>query len=342
MFYVGVDFHQRMSCFCILNQDGGVIKEQKVVGDWSAVMAELSKIDRPFAVCYEASWAMGHLFEQLSRIATRVVVANPGGLRMIWNTKRKTDRIDARKLALTLLLDRIPAVHVPAKDVRAWRSLIEFRQRLISRRTQIKNGMRALLRGQGVTARPGQGLWTAAGQTWLAALELPEVAALQRDMLLDELESMKPRLRRVDAALRQRSNDNAGVQLLRTIPGVGVRTAETFVAYVDDAKRFARNKQIGCYLGLIPREDTSVRRRYGHITGDGPATVRKMLIEAAWQAVRRCPEIRARYERIKGPKPERNKIAIVATGHYLARVMLAMLQSGEAWRGEASPRTAAA
>jgi transposase len=331
MWYVGVDFHQRMSCICILNKNGGLIKEEKVVGDWSVVMAELARIKKPFAVCYEASWAMGHLHDQLVRIAKRVVVAHPGGMTGIYNTKRKNDRIDARKLAIALMLNQVPAVHVPREAVRFWRRLIEFRQRLIGRRTQVKNAIRALLRGLGVTARPGKGLWTAKGRAWLAALDLPEEAGLQRDLLLDELEGMKPRIDHVEAFLKKRADAHPGVRLLRTIPGVGIRTAEAVAAYIDDPRRFSKNKSIGRYFGLIPCEDTSVKQRLGHITRDGPGTVRKLLTEAAWQAVRRSPAVRARYERIKGVRPQRNKIAIVAIAHYLARVMLSMLRSQETW-----------
>jgi transposase len=121
-------------------------------------------------------------------------------------------------------------------------------------------------------------------------------------------------------------------RLLRTIPGVGVRTAEAVVAYLDDVRRFARVKQVGCYLGLVPCQDTSAGRdRLGHITGDGPPTVRKLLCESAWQAVRRSPAMKAYFERVTRGDKDRKKIALVATAHKLARAMAAMLRSGESW-----------
>ena len=135
------------------------------------------------------------------------------------------------------------------------------------------------------------------------------------------------------AELDRRADAHPGVALLRTVPGVGPRTAEAFVAYVDDVRRFARNKQVGCYLGLVPCQDSSAGRdRLGHITGDGPPTARMLLCEAAWQAVRRSPSLRAYFERVTHGDPGRKKIALVATAHKLARSMAAMLRSGEAWR----------
>ena len=70
----------------------------------------------------------------------------------------------------------------------------------------------------------------------------------------------------------------------------------------------------------------------GHITKQGPATVRKYLVEAAWQAIRKCPAMRDYYERVMGGKSDRKKIAVVATAHKLVRCMFAMLRSGETWR----------
>jgi transposase len=124
-----------------------------------------------------------------------------------------------------------------------------------------------------------------------------------------------------------------GVALLRTIRGIGPRTAEAVMAYVDTPGRFGRVNQIGAYLGLVPCQDSSAGKdRLGHITRQGPVTVRKLLVEATWQVIRRNPTVKARFERITGGKKERRKIALVAMTHWLSRVMLAMLRTGEAWR----------
>ena len=89
---------------------------------------------------------------------------------------------------------------------------------------------------------------------------------------------------------------------------------------------FGRNKAIGRYFGLVPKQDASGGvNRMGRITKEGPAIVRKMLVEAPWQGTRRSPTIRAYHERMKHDRDDRNKKALVATAHDLARVMLAML-----------------
>ncbi len=178
------------------------------------------------------------------------------------------------------------------------------------------------------------------GRAELAALELPEMVAVQRDLLLDELKSLEEKIRRVARVLDQIGRKHPGVRLLRTIPGVGPRTSEAVVAYIDAPKRF-RNKQVGCYFGLVPCQDASAdKNRLGHITREGPASVRKLLAEAAWQGIRHSPQIRAFFERVQGGDPQRKKIALVATAHFLVRTMHAMLRTGESWRELAEAKLA--
>jgi len=333
MYYVGLDVHQKRSVLCILNANGQRVREIVIRGPWPKLFETLATIDRPFEICYEASCGYGYLHDRLRRVAQRVVVAHPGQLRLIFRAKRKNDRVDAEKLAKLLYLGEVPAVYVPSTDVRGWREMIEHRARLIIKRTRTKNGIRAVLRGGGVVAP--KGLWGKRGRRWLRDVTLDHSAQrLRLDMLLDELAHFDQQVRRVEIELSRLADRHPGVQLLRTIPGVGPRTAEAFMAYIDQPDRFTHNKAIGSYLGLVPCQDQSAAtNRLGHITGDGPATVRKLLAEAAWQGVRRSLTIRHYFQRVLGSDPQKKKkIALVATAHYLARVMLAMLRTGEVWR----------
>ena len=332
MQYVGLDAHLRTSTFCVLVARGRKITTRTVKGSWAAVFTELERIKRPFAVCFEASAGYGVLFERLQRLARRVVVAHPGHLRLIFRAKRKNDRVDAEKLAKLLFLDAVPAVHVPSGSTQAWRRMIEHRRRLVGERTRAKNALRALFRSLGIETP--RGLWSRRGLTWLTAVPLPTAMdALQRDILQERLVALTEMIQRVEAVLGQTGAAHSGVHLLMTIPGVGVRTAEAVMAYIDNPHRFHRNKAIGCYFGVVPCQDASARsNRLGHITREGPSVVRALTVEAAWQGIRYSPHIRAFYERVRRDDPGRTKIALVATAHYLLRTMLAMLQTGEVWR----------
>jgi transposase len=346
MYYVGLDVHKSQTTICVLDANGKVVRRLTVWGPAREVISALSELDRPFSVCYEASCGYGHWYDTLSEVAERVVVAHAGQLRLIFRSKRKNDRVDAKKLAVLLFLDQVPAVHVPSVDVRSWRSFIEFRGRVVGKRTRVKNGLRSLFRGYGVDLPSGKGLWTRKGRALMAAALLPtESARLQRDLLLEEWDHLDAQLKRVEQRLNAIAATHPGVMLLRTIPGVGPRTAEAMVAYIDRPGRFGRNKAVGCYFGLVPCQDQSAGPdRLGHITREGPATARKLLVEASWQGIRRSSFIRGYFERVQGGDSKRRKIALVATAHYLARVMQSMLRTGEGWRHDkaSSAKTATA
>jgi len=341
MWNTGLDYHPTTSNLHILNADGVRVKSQTIRGRWPLVVEamrvaakEAAAVGERLAVCFEASCDYGHLFEALSKVAAKVVVAHPGQLRLIYKSKRKNDGVDAAKLALLLMNNGVPEVWVPGQDARAWRRMIEYRRRTVDKRTACKNQLRALLRTHGIAAPGRQTLWSIKRRAWLKSAALPTAGdVMQRDMLIEELEHQERQVKRVTVELNRLASAHPGATLLQTIPGVGPRTAEAMAAYIDQPGRFRNGKCIGAYLGLVPCQDASGgHNRLGHITRQGPSTVRKMLIEAAWQGIRRSETIKAFYERIVGGKPDRKKIALVATAHRLARVMLSMLRHGEAWR----------
>ena len=157
--------------------------------------------------------------------------------------------------------------------------------------------------------------------------------ALKRDLLVEEIDSLSDQLRRVEKELGRYSANSVAVQILRSIPGVGPRTAEAVAAFIDDPRRFPDSKRIGAYFGLVPSQDQSgSTNRLGHITCQGSATVRHLLTEAVWQATRRSPTVRAYLERVQRGEADRRKIAIVATAHYLVRVMWSMMKHGTLWK----------
>jgi len=338
MLTIGLDVHFSKSRLCVLDDHGKVMKDQEVRGHWDVLAGELKRIKEPFKICYEASMGYGHLFETIRRIpqARQVQVAHPGQLRLIFKAKRKNDKVDARKLATLLYLDQVPLVHVPNQDVRSWRAMINWRMKLVNQRTMAKNQIRALLKTSGIVPLKGKKLWSKAGVEWAASQVLPtEYEALRLAMLIDELKQVNQKIRRVEEALNQIAQKNPGVQLLMSIPGVGIRTAEAFVAHVDNPVRFKNSHQAGVYFGLVPCQDASANKnRLGHITQDGPAIARRLLTEAAWQGTMRSPRIKGHFERIAQGKKERRKIALVATARWLSCVMLSMLKSGEIWREE--------
>jgi len=332
MSYVGLDVHKRQVAMCVLDAAGKAVKQKVIRGDEGDLIRELRRLEQPLSLAFEASSGAGYLRDQLRAVAKKVVVANPWKLHVIFKSKRKHDRADAEWLAKLLLLDRVPEAYIPEEDTRLWRETIEDRRRILGRRTAAKCAIRSFLRARGLKAP--RGLWTQAGLKWLSGLSFAHLLATQRrDVLVVRLFAADDALRAITQALDAYAKGHGGVALLTTIPGVGTRTAEAALGYIDEPERFRRNNAIGTYFGLIPQQDQSASmNRLGHITRQGPSVVRWLLTEAAWQGIRKSARLRARYQKVLRNDPNRRKIAAVATAHYLARVMLTMLKTGEAWR----------
>ena len=332
MRYVGIDVHSSQWTICVLDERGKCVMRRQLYGRWRELVRQVGEMGSDMAVCFEATCGAGWLYDQLRKVAARVVVANPMKLKLVFASKRKNDGRDAERLAKLLFLDEVPGVHIPSRQVRSWRMLIEYRRTLLARCTAVRNRIRSFLRSCGIT--PVRGLWTKKGLRWLEEVDLEfSFERVQLDVLTEELHQGRERLKAVTRELDVISLGKPGVALVMSIPGVGVRTAEAVVAYIDDARRFARSKGIGSYFGLIPSQSQSGGSDHkGRITRQGPSVVRWLLTEAAWQGIRHSARINEFYRRVARGDRNRRKVAAVATAHYLARVMLAMLKTGEPWR----------
>jgi transposase len=329
MLYVGLDIHSKHITICVLSETGQVFHRSQVRG-----IEEMLRVLRGLPDRFEASCGYGHYHDLLQPLAARVLVAHPGQLRLIIRSNNKNDRNDAERLAKLLYLGETPTVHVPSLEVRTWRELINCRSQVIAKRTRAKNAVRALLRSAGVAPPKRPGLWTKSGLAWLRQLKLPTASQeLRRDLLLEEIETLIRQVRRIEQQLHRQAQQAPAVSRLRSVPGVGVRTAEAVAAFIDDPQRFRHAKAVGRYFGLVPCQDQSGdRNRLGHITREGAPVVRQLVAEAAWQVQRRSPTVRAYFERAQCGDPQRKKIALVATAHYLVRVMWAMLRRGTVWQ----------
>jgi transposase len=263
------------------------------------------------------------------------------------------------KLAVMQAMGQHRYVHVPSAAVRGWRELIGYRDELVSRGTASKNRLRAILDRQGRRWPAGKSGWT---QAALAALaELAQLARplaecgeteLWRGMLHVELACLadvRTQVEAVTARLDAMAEASAGsaesaasersarVRRLKTVPGVGNRTAEVVLAMLDDPRRFRNVSQVGAYTGLTPRrlQSGQMDRQLG-ISHAGNGLLRKMLVQASWAGQRTNPWMRETFERVCGGKPDRRKTAIVAVARQLFVRLWAMDRSKQDWNGPAA------
>ncbi len=295
----------------------------------------------PEVVVVEVCGIIGWVYDLVRSLDIEIKVANTNDER--WRKrriKRKTDRLDALKLARLTAMNELPEVYIPELMVREKRALINYRKSLSGRVTQVKNNIRSILERQALSLPPGKNGWSkkclALLRSWSRPVSKAGMESLWRCELAMELfllENLADALQAIEGKLDELNAQDRHVRLLQTIPGVGPRLAEAVAAYIDDPHRFKNIKQVGCYFGLTPRHyQSGTMDRHGRISKDGNGLVRSLLVEVCWLAQKWNPWVRQCYEQTARGSKTRKKIAIVAVARRLLIRMWAMMRDGTAWQ----------
>jgi transposase len=282
--YCGFDIAGVSSYVYVANEKGrklscGAVATQKV-----AIERRLKPFLRGgLSVAIEAGNQTAWIHEVLAGIGAKVTVVHPAKVKLIAESRRKTDKIDARILCELLRLDALPhPVHMPGRDTRALRGLLVARRQLISARTKVCNVVRGMLRQEGV-GLPPNALSSFVGWRRLLAqgyeqAHLPVVLATYFDVFV----SLTDSIRDLERKLTERESQDPRVARLQTMPKVGRIAALTFVAAVDDVDRFPSSRKLVGYSGLAPTVRSSGERtEYGSISREGRRELRAVWVQIA-------------------------------------------------------------
>ena len=329
MIYIGMDVHPQSTTFCLFDPATEKRRQYRTVTrptTAEAIREVLAPLERQCQVAFEVGTQAQWIAQIVRPLAGEVQVANASRMPWLFRDGRKNDKLDARKLATLLYLKQLPQVHLPPADVSAWRALINHRRTLVKRRTILKNQIRSIVRAFGYRC-PHKSCWTRIGKVWLLSLTFDDARKWMIQWLLEELRLADERIADLERTLEAIAETQSNVALLRTIPGIGPRTAEAIVAFTDCIERFPDRKRFASYFGMTPTEDSSgLIRRHGHISKRGPSVVRWLVGEAAHRVIARCPALRAFFDRILRGKKDRYKTAVVATGRKVLSVCYGMMR----------------
>jgi len=327
MIIIGCDYHPGFQQVAFVDTETGELQERRLQHREEAekFYRELATQGMKVRVGMEAS---GHArwFERLlSELQVELWIGDAAEIRTKRVRKQKTDRQDAQLILKLMLKDDFPRIWVPSWENRDLRQLLWHRHRMVQARTRIMNQLQAVALNEGL--RYKKRLWREAGREPLEAFRLGPWASQRRRDLLDLLDRLNPTIAKLTQAIEQEVENCPEAQRLRTHPGVGALTALTFVLIIGRADRFQCGKQIACYLGLVPEEESSgERRRLGHITKQGNSLMRFFLVEAAQVTVRSDQEWRNKYYHLMMRRGR--KIAKVAMARRLAVRMYWMMRKG--------------
>jgi transposase len=323
MEYGAIDLHARYSQIRIVDAEGRVIRDQKVVTSRERLIAVFAGHGTR-RILLESGTESEWVAEALEGAGHEVIVADPNFAPMYGERHRRI-KTDARDVAALAEANRRgwyrPAYRRSAAQ-RAMNQQLRVRRQLVQMRTGMISVARAVLRQAGYRIGSGSSE-RVAGR--IAALPLPDALGATLAPLRRMLDAVSTEIRALDHDLETASQADPIVQRLRTVPGVGPVVAITFRAFVDDIRRFATAGQVSAAIGLVPREDSSgERRQRGHISKAGPTELRSLFIQAAWSCwrTRRSVHLRDWATRLAARRGKR--IAVTALARRLSRILFAI------------------
>ena len=320
--YVGLDLHKRRWISTVRTRDL-FLKRMATPADKELFVQSLRRQwpQAKFSVVYEAGCFGYHIADYLRTQDIEPIIVAPHRVPDMPGDRIKTDAIDSNKLAEALAAGTLKSIHQRPAPVLYDRGVLRKRLQLIKRRVQIQLQLKADLLFYGFELRsPGSTRWSKRTVASLRSLMFPNERFRRAYLLaLDEYDGIAAQLSELNTMVHELLVAEPYVKtvtLLRTIPGIGPLIALSLVLEVEDFARFRNHGEFASYLGLVPSEHSSGERiRRGHLTGMGHTYLRSLLIQAAWVAVRKDPELRRVFDRLAVGGKQR---AIVAVARKLA------------------------
>lgn len=328
--FIGIDIHRNSWHLTAVLEDE-VIFSGTLPADPEALLKFLKRYSHnSIRVVYEAGYFGFQLYELLMDSGIKCTVTPPTLVPMEYGNHVKTDRRDSRKLAFLLSKNMLKKVWVPSPQLCAHRQVLRRRQQLIGDRIRVQHRIKSELCFYGVTIARPRGAWPAYFLKQLKDLEFVDPFHQQSFwVLLDEYEHLNRSIKQQNLLLKKLAASELyekQVRLLRTVPGIGPISAMSLLLELGDISRFARAEQLAAYVGLTPAQYSSADKiRMGRITRCGKNSLRAVLTEAAWTAIKKDPELRSVYENLKFRRGAKKAIVAV-TRRLLLRCRRVLLE----------------
>ena len=274
---VGVDLGDRWSQYCILGLEGETLAEgqlrttQKDVGEFFRGLTTARVV---VEVGTHSAWVQ----DVITEWGHEVLVANPRLMEGSKRRKRKSDRIDANKLARLGRVDpqSLYPIRHRSREVRQDLVVLRARDALVSVRTELINTTRGLVKSMG---------------TRLPRCSSPSFAEKVKDAIPAEVgealhplvqlvETVNECIERYDERIEELGRKKYGhTTLLRQVKGVGPITSLAYVLTLEDPQRFSSSREVGPYLGLVPKqEDSGDSQPQLGISKAGDRMLRRLLV----------------------------------------------------------------
>ncbi len=311
--YIGLDIHKEYVLAGGQNAEQEWVLPARRVGMEKFEAWAVANLRAGDAVVLETTTNVWDIYDIVSPLVSRTVVAHAGAVRQIAEARVKTDKKDIERLIRLLIADIVPEVWVPPLEVRELRGMISYRNRLVKTNTMIRNRLQSLLHRHNLVLAKNR----LTDKAWWEAQKINAMEKLQIRQELAVLEEIDGHKAEVDAELgRQSLGEVWGQQAMRLLqlPGFGVVISMTVLSAIGDITRFESAKKLVGYSGLGAGIHESGKEHIEkRITKSGRKELRWALVEAAWRAIRISPYWKEQYEKyLKRMRKPNQAIVVIA------------------------------
>jgi len=277
---IGLDLGDRSSSYCVLDEAGKILLEQKLPTTPEGMKQTFARMPRS-RIAMETGTHSPWVSRLLKGLGHEVIVAHAQNVRLIVKSRRKDDRMDARTLARLVRIDPELLSPVQHRSAQAQLHLTEIRARagLVSARTALVNAARGLVKSHGERLRKCGTQQVSREIAGGLSTGLREAL----EPLLREVESLNERIREYDRRIERMTKERyPETALLKQVKGVGDLIAATYVLTIEDPHRFRKSRDAGCFVGLQPgRRNSGDSEPQLHISKEGDRYLRTLLVQGA-------------------------------------------------------------
>jgi transposase len=279
-FYIGIDLGDKKSNYCVLDDEAEIRAEgvmATTAEDFKSCFSAMPRSRIALEVGTHSPW-INALLEDLGH---EVYVANPRKMESIKKSKRKNDKVDARKLARLVRSDPELVYPIQHRGIAARKDLILLRARdaAVGSRTKLINCVRGLVKSIGgrVPKCSSESFYDHARKA------LPESIRESLLPLVEQIAILTALIKKFDKAVAKKAAEQyPETALLRQVNGVGALTSLAFVLTLEKPERFRKSREVGPYLGLVPKQDDSGEiSKQLRITKTGDVTLRRLLVSSS-------------------------------------------------------------
>ena len=339
MLHAGLDLSRNRIDVCVLRDEGELVDEFASPNDLdglSHLHRRISRHGEPVRCVVESMTGARFVHDSLEALGFDVLIADAQKTKGLAPLACKTDKIDARVLAVLSERCLVPEIWLPDPRVRHERELARFRLHLVKHRSMLKQRIHSTLINFGKPC-PVSDLFGLAGRELLQKLDLPDPWRQSVNVSLHLIDELDLQIAEVAKELRDTGANHPYVPLLQTAPGIGWVLAFTIAAEIGDITRFPNATKLQGYTGLCPKVVQSGNSdRRGPLSKHGPKYLRWALLESTMHACRH-PAYSERYQRTKKRlgRQRGSKVAQVEIARRLTRAIWHMLSNNEPFNAAA-------